>query len=188
MLAGGRSIRFGGNKLAAMHRGVPLLHHPVLRLGEVCAEVVVVIAPEVVSPSLPDGPAVRVVRDEREGEGPLAGLLKGLEAVETELAIVAAGDMPDLAIAVLLEMLRAAQGSAVDAVVLQEDARFRPLPNLVRVLPARRAAGELLGAGERSLRALLLGLRAGVLDEAAWTALDPGRGTLRDVDVPGDLS
>ena len=47
MLAGGRSTRFGTDKLAAELHGLPLLHHPVLRLAEVCAEVVVVIAPAV---------------------------------------------------------------------------------------------------------------------------------------------
>jgi hypothetical protein len=75
----------------------------------------------------------------------------------------------------------------VDAVALQDAGRFRPLPSLVRVDPARVAAHALLHAGERSLRSLLQALRVAVIDEATWTALDPARGTLRDVDEPGDL-
>lgn len=188
MLAGGRSTRFGGNKLAAIHRGIPLMHHVVLRLGQVCAEVVVVVAPDAPETILPIGANARLVHDEREGEGPLAGLLIGLEAATTDLAIVAGGDMPDISTAVLLEMLRVAGEASVDAIALQDGDRFRPLPGLVRVAPARDAAHALLHADERSLRSLLQALRTAVIDEPTWTALDPSRGTLHDVDEPGDLS
>jgi molybdenum cofactor guanylyltransferase len=187
VLAGGRSTRFGSDKLAAIHRGVPLLHHAVLRLGEVCAEVVVVIAPGAPEATMPIGANARSVRDAQEGQGPLAGLVSGLEAASTELALVAGGDMPDLSTAVLLEMLRVAGEASVDAVALQDGDRFRPLPNLVRVAPARDAAHALLHAGDRSLRSLLQALRTAIIDERTWTALDPSRSTLHDVDEPGDL-
>lgn len=187
MLAGGRSTRFGGDKLAATYRGVPLLHHPVSRLGEVCLEVVVVISPGRPEPSMPIGATTRFIRDARDGEGPLAGLSRGLEAASGELAIAAGGDMPDLSTAVLLEMLRVVGEVPVDAVALQDGDRFRPLPCLVRVAPARDAAHALLHAGERSLRSLLNALRVAVIDEPTWTALDPGRRTLFDVDEPGDI-
>ena len=187
VLAGGRATRFGRDKLAASYKALPLLHHAVLRLGEVCADVVVVIAPGALDPALPLGATARVVHDRVEGDGPLAGLLAGLEAAQTELAVVAAGDMPELSTAVLLEMLRVAGEAPVEAVALQDGDRFRPLPALVRVAPAREAAHALLHAGERSLRSLLQALRTAVIDEATWTALDPGRGTLFDVDEPGDL-
>ena len=187
VLAGGRATRFGGDKLTVSHRGLPLFHHAVLRLGEVCAEVIVVIAPDAPDPGLPIGANARVVHDRVEGDGPLAGLLAGLEAAQTELAAVAGGDMPALSTAVLLEMLRVAGEALVEAVALQDGDRFRPLPALVRVAPARDAAHALLHAGERSLRSLLQTLRTAVIDEVTWTALDPGRGTLFDVDEPGDL-
>ncbi|MDP9330797.1 MAG: nucleotidyltransferase family protein, partial [Actinomycetota bacterium] len=53
VLAGGSSSRFGSDKLSAPYRGVPLLHHAVLRLAEVCGEVLVVIGPEGTPPPLP---------------------------------------------------------------------------------------------------------------------------------------
>jgi molybdopterin-guanine dinucleotide biosynthesis protein A len=186
VLAGGRSTRFGSDKLAAIHRGVPLLHHAVLRLGEVCAEVIVVIAPDDPEPPIPPG-TIRFIRDVRSDEGPLVGLVSGLEAASSELAFVAGGDMPDLSTAVLLEMLRVAGETRVDAVALADAGRFRPLPSLLRVAPARDSARSLLDAGERSLRSLLQALRTAVIDEPTWTALDPSRGTLNDVDEPEDL-
>ena len=125
VLAGGRSSRFGSDKLAAIHKGIPLLHHAVLRLGEVCGEVVVVIAPEAPEVAMPIGANARFVRDAREGDGPLAGLLSGMEAASTEFALVAGGDMPDLSTAVLLEMLRVGAEASVDAVALQDGSEER---------------------------------------------------------------
>jgi hypothetical protein len=54
--------------------------------------------------------------------------------------------------------------------------------------PAREASHELLGRGERSLRALLAALRVTRLGQGTWRPLDPDGGTLRDVDLPEDLS
>jgi molybdopterin-guanine dinucleotide biosynthesis protein A len=166
---------------------MPLLHHVVLRLAEVCDDVVVVIAPEGVEPSLPFGAPVRVVRDAREGEGPLAGAYTGLSAVRTELALLAGGDMPELRTPVLLEMLKVAGEAPVEAVVLSDGERFRPLPTVLRVASATDAAHVLLDSGRRRLLDLLDALRIAIVDEDTWHALDPERRTLFDVDEPADL-
>ena len=187
MLAGGASTRFGRDKLAEQHRGSPLLHHAILRLGEVCDAIVVVLAPTVDEPPMPVGVPLRIVRDPTEAEGPLAGLHEGLLAVTTELALVAGGDMPDLQIGVLIEMLRVAQHAPVDAVALADGDRVRPLPCVVRAERAVDAAHTLLHSGRRALRDLLDALRVAAIDEQTWTALDPERRTLFDVDEPGDL-
>jgi molybdopterin-guanine dinucleotide biosynthesis protein A len=167
--------------------GMPLLHRPVVRLAEITHEVIVVLAPDAPEPAFPPGLAVRVVRDAQEGQGPLAGLLAGLSATTTELALVAGGDMPGLVTGVLIEMLRVAAGAPVGAVALQDAERTRPLPMVVRTAEARTVAHDLLHSGERRLRSLLDGLRVAVIDEPTWHALDPERATLRDVDVPADL-
>jgi hypothetical protein len=45
-----------------------------------------------------------------------------------------------------------------------------------------------LDGGDRRLGSLLGALRTTVIDENVWVELDPRRGTLLDVDVPGDLA
>jgi molybdopterin-guanine dinucleotide biosynthesis protein A len=170
------------------YRGAPLLHHAVLRLSDVCREVVVVVGPQDPEPDLPSRPGLRLARDPVEGRGPLAGLATGLADVETELALVAAGDMPDMSPSVLLEMVDGAQRSGADAVALDDVETLRPLPVVLRVDRAREASHALLGRGERSLRALLSALRVMRLGEGTWRPLDPRGGTLRDVDLPEDLS
>lgn len=184
VLAGGRSSRFGRDKLAEPYRGEPILHHTLGRVGAVCGEIVLVLAPDAPEPA---GLSVRIARDPEPYEGPLAGAHAGLLAVRTELALLVGGDMPGLVPEVVDAMLALARATRAEAVALLDAGRPRPLPILVRVGPAVRAAGELLASGRRRLRELLGALEAAVVEEATWTALDPLRRSLVDVDVPGDL-
>ena len=58
---------------------------------------------------------------------------------------------------------------------------------MLRSAPAAEAVDVLLRAGRRSLRDLLAAVTTVVIDEPTWTALDPERRTLLDVDEPGDI-
>ena len=164
-----------------------MLQHAVLRLAELCSEVVIVLGPDAPEPPMPVGVSVRIARDATADEGPLAGAHAGLLATAADVALITGGDMPDLQLRVLLEMLHVADDSGVDAVALQDGERYRPLPCVVRIAAAADAAQALLHAGQRALSDLLDALRLAVIDEPTWLALDPGRRTLFDVDTPSDL-
>jgi molybdenum cofactor guanylyltransferase len=186
VLAGGRSTRFGSDKLAANYRGRPLLHAAVETVTSVCDDVIVVLPPGRTGDGLP--PGARVVNDATEGEGPLAGLHAGLmAAVRSGHALVVGGDMPELQPPVLRELVDVLERAGVDAVVLADGERPRPLPAALRTWAAAEVAHTLLHAGRRRLRDVFDGLRTAVIDEATWTALDPERRTLLDVDEPDDL-
>jgi molybdopterin-guanine dinucleotide biosynthesis protein A len=159
----------------------------VLRIGVLCREVVVVLAPDGPEPPLPPDVAVRFARDARPGEGPLAGVSAGLHAARTHVALVVAGDMPELVTPVLAEMLRVAAEASADAVALLDGERVRPVPCVLRVEAAAPVADALLGSGRRRLRDLIDALHVVTIEERTWCALDPGRRTLLDVDEPGDL-
>jgi molybdopterin-guanine dinucleotide biosynthesis protein A len=58
---------------------------------------------------------------------------------------------------------------------------------VLRTVPAREAVDALLQAGRRSLRELLAAVATVVIDEPTWTAFDPERRTLIDVDEPAEL-
>jgi len=156
-----------------------LLHHPVSRLLEVCDEVIVVLAPDVEEPSMPAGMRVEFARDANEGEGPLRGLSAGLEVANAEWVVLAGGDMPDLQPAVLREMLRAARETGVVAVTLSDGGTDRPLPSVLRTVPATDAARALLEAGRRSLQDLLAVVATVVVDEPTWTVAPCGTSTSR---------
>ena len=79
ILCGGNSSRMGYPK-ALLPFGPELMLQRVARLlGEVVETIIVVAAPGQDLPPLPD--SVRVVRDRREGRGPLEGIAAGLAAL-----------------------------------------------------------------------------------------------------------
>jgi molybdopterin-guanine dinucleotide biosynthesis protein A len=185
VLAGGRSSRFGRDKLAEPLGGRTLLAHAIEAAQALATEVVVVTAPTG-TPVVPAG--VRVVHDPAAFEGPLAGLLAGLIAATTEVVLVTAGDMPDLVPAVIEVLLGALDTPGTVAVILRHDGQPRPLPMALRRRPAEAAAGALIAAGERRLGALPEALPSRVIEESAWRPLDPTGRTVRDIDVPADLA
>ena len=190
VLAGGRSVRFGGDKLSAVIDGRALLDRAVDPLAEICREVIVVVAPgdrsrmKRWSTRLA---SIRVVQETEAYRGPLAGLATGLEATAFSLVLVVGGDMPMLVRGVLELLLGSLATSDATAAVLGSGDRVEPLPMALRRNAALTAARLTLGHGDRSLLALPDGVLVATVPEDAWRALDPDGATLLDVDVPADL-
>jgi molybdenum cofactor guanylyltransferase len=188
VLAGGRSSRFGSDKLAARVGSGTLLDRSVAAVAVVAVEIVVVVAPGDDRTPAPVGRLIRIVADATAHGGPLVGLLAGLEAISQPLAIVVGGDMPDLQPEVLgLLVRRLIAEPAMGAVVLRSRGALVPLPAAVRTGAATDWVGRLVSDGERRLGSLFDRLPTRILDEGEWRPLDPDGDTLRDIDVPGDL-
>jgi molybdopterin-guanine dinucleotide biosynthesis protein A len=190
LLAGGRSSRFDGDKLATQYRGRPLIDHALGALAEVTIEVLLLVPPigdPPLSAAVLADTRARIVRDPEPFGGPLVALLAGLERAAESLALVAGADMPSLAPAVMAAMLRALDASQDDLVVLDFRGHGQPLPIALRVGSATQRVSRLVGSGERSLRALLVGPGVAHLAEVDWRPLDPAADTLRDIDTRADL-
>lgn len=188
LLAGGASTRFGREKVIEPVDGAPLFHHPLRALLGACDEVVIVIAPGAVDLPLPaEASAARFVRDDVAHGGPLVGVRTGLAQVRAPLAAIAGADMLGLRTGLIALMVRHALTSGRNAVVLGDSDWSRPLPAVVSAKAAFDLAEQLLGGGERRLRALVGALDALVLPERTWAKVDPRGEWRRDVDVPGDL-
>lgn len=192
VLAGGRSSRFGSDKLAFEIDGRPMLDHAVDVVASVTPRIILVLAPEAAGVGagprrLPaDRRSIQVVHDATPFDGPLAALSNALDAVETPVALVVAGDMPRMVPAVL-QRLATTVGPGRPAVNLEVPRRAQPLPMAIDVELARAAVASLLGRGERSLRALLTELGASAIPTPVWLSLDPAGTTILDVNRPGDL-
>jgi molybdopterin-guanine dinucleotide biosynthesis protein A len=184
-LAGGRSSRFGRDKLAEPVAGRALLDRSVDALRSVAQEIVVVTAPG--DPRRVRDRAI-AVHDSVAFQGPLVGLLTGLRHATHPQVLVAGGDMPTMVPAVLEAMLARLADPSIDAVILEHEGRGRPLPAAMRLGPTLVAAERLVASGERRLRALYDELATLVIDESTWRAFDPAGQTLRDIDTPADLT
>ncbi len=183
VLAGGRSSRFGRDKLAEPIDGRSLLDHVITAVRALTDDIVVVVAPGA-SPVVPA--LVVLTHDEREFEGPLVGLAAGLAVTTADRVIVVAGDMPTLVPAVLGRLV-ARLGPDADSAILETSGRRAILPMALATSPAAAAVQRLVAAGERRLGALLDVLDPAVIPEADWRFDDPDGRTLRDVDLPTDL-
>lgn len=87
VVAGGRSRRFGSDKLAAPLGATTVLEH---LLAAVPAQWEIVV----VGPKRPVGRRVGWTRESPPGGGPLAAVAAGVRCVTTDLMVVVAGDMP----------------------------------------------------------------------------------------------
>jgi len=94
ILAGGKSKRFGRNKITELLEGKSLLERVLENLTYFSGEKYVVIATDSVIPSLSKYENVRIINDLLPGKGSLGGLYTGLVKSNTLYNFVIAGDMP----------------------------------------------------------------------------------------------
>lgn len=109
----------GRDKLSLQVGGEPLVKRVTDALSRRCEEVILA------GPG--DSPGVRRVRDDRPGEGPLAGMEAGLRAARFPLVFVAAGDMPFLSTELVSYLLDALVRRGLQAVVPLHGERPHPL-------------------------------------------------------------
>jgi molybdopterin-guanine dinucleotide biosynthesis protein A len=188
VLAGGRATRFGRDKLLEAWQGEPLFWAALRAAAAACEELVLCWRSDGPAPGLPElSQRVRVVRDLRPGEGPLAGLAAGLATVESGAALAIGADMPLLEPALLRGLAARSRDWSGSARALVVGGLVQPLPCLVRVDVAAPTATHRLEEGRLSLLGLLEALAAELVPEPVWRAWDPAGRSLEDVDTAADL-
>jgi molybdopterin-guanine dinucleotide biosynthesis protein A len=181
VLCGGKSSRMGRPK-AWLPFGAELLLQRVVRvLSQVVEPVVVVAAPNQDVPPLPA--AVRVVRDEQEHLGPLAGLAGGLAALgdQADAAYLSSCDVPFLMpgfVGRIMDLL----GDASVAMPMV-DGFLHPLAGVYRKA-CLSVAQELVGA--RRLRPVFLrdALPTRIVTASQLQDVDPLLQSLRNLNTP----
>lgn len=98
VLAGGTSRRMGRDKALLPIDGRPMIRSLIQRLVPLSRDIIVSLSDrdrhEELKQALPAG--VRVVYDERPGQGPLMGIYAGLKESETDVNLVIACDIPEV--------------------------------------------------------------------------------------------
>lgn len=143
VLAGGRSVRFGGEKAVALLGGKPLLEWAAERLHSVCGTVAINVRPGTEAETLARALGYATLHDEAgDALGPLAGVKVGLIWAKEQGArtlAVSPCDAPSLPNDLYVRLLE----KAADGAALAETSDGRqPLCSLwpVSSLPAVRAA------------------------------------------------
>jgi molybdopterin-guanine dinucleotide biosynthesis protein A len=188
VLAGGRSRRFGRDKLQLDWRGERLLDHVVNRMRELSDNVIVLAAYEGDGYRAPSDSGVRIVPDTTAWPGPLVAVAAGLAEAVHDVVLVVGADMPVIPMRVLELMLRAIDTDEARSVVgLVADGQISALPLALRRDLTRFRAEELVETGARRLGELRGLDGAYAIDELVWKALDPRGDSLRDIDTETDL-
>jgi molybdenum cofactor guanylyltransferase len=143
VLAGGRSVRFGGEKAVAVLEGKPLLAWAAERLRSVCNHVAINVRPGTEAEAVAESLGYTTLHDEAgDALGPLAGVKVGLiwaEGQGATMLAVSPCDAPLLPDDLYVRLLERADGGA--AMAETRDGR-QPLCALwpISALPAVRDA------------------------------------------------
>ncbi len=187
VLAGGRSSRMGSDKATLVVEGRTLLQRAVDALEAAgVREVVLVGAPGRALPEVTTTLPLRHTTDPVEGEGPLQGILAGLEAASCEVALVVGCDMPYLEPALLTLLAdRALDGARL--VVPLHDGRPEGLCSAWR-RDAIEVVRAHLAAGDRAVMSVAGDLHALRLTPEEYAAADPTSRSFVNVNTPEELA
>ena len=126
VLAGGLSSRFGSPKAFAEWEGRPFYELSLAALEPFCEKCIVVTRPELVE-RFPAGLHITTDIAVFAGQGPIAGILSGMEKLQADRYIVLPCDMPFMTRDVVGQLLECHR-SGVTAVVL--DGKYHPLVSI----------------------------------------------------------
>jgi molybdopterin-guanine dinucleotide biosynthesis protein A len=157
IVAGGRSTRFGDrDKAVADLGGVPMIRRVAERLAETCDRFVVNCRADqrdAIETAMA-GLDPTVALDTDPDRGPVAGIARGLRAVDAEYAAVVACDMPFVDPA-FLASLRADAAGRDAAVPRLDDRWFQTTQAVYRAEAMAAACDRALANGERKILAPL---------------------------------
>lgn len=184
LLAGGRSVRFGGSPKGLAAFGAGRLTDAPLRALSACCDDVLIAANDAEAASW--FPGLRVVHDAVPGLGALGALATALRAADGRTVVVCAWDLPFITAEVLREVGAALAAGARCCVPQHADGTLEPL---VAAYDASCAADAetLLAGGERAAHALRDRVRG-----ARWMIADQPTSLVDDltffnVNTPNDL-
>ena len=125
ILAGGRSVRLGRDKLLERVGNSSLLENVVSRMELLAGEIILVVAEERSFPQLESRPKIKKVSDIFPGQGSLGGIYTGLCASNSHYNLVIAADMPFLSQSLLRYIFEVSDG--FDLVLPHINTFFEPL-------------------------------------------------------------
>jgi molybdopterin-guanine dinucleotide biosynthesis protein A len=182
ILAGGLSRRMDGTRKAFLRLGSETFLERILRVLVPLFDSFLIVTNE---PRLYAQFDARVVRDEREGVGPLMGIYSGLKASGSEMSFITATDTPLLAEALVRRLIALEQDC--DACAPRWKGEVEPLCAVYsrRCLPAIESVLEANPVNPRIISFFPL-VRACFVEESTVEELDPEGLSFFNVNTPAD--
>ena len=185
VLAGGKGLRLGRNKILATVNNTSLLERTLSNLSFLDSDIIIVTATKQSLPQFIGSPRRRVVADTYPGKGPLGGIYTGLVASDSFYNLVVASDMPFLNQALLRYMIQLSNG--FDLVVPR-------LGNMVEPLHAVYSKGclapieRILEQGNLSISQLFTQVRVRYVEAEEIGRFDPEHLSFFNINTEADLA
>jgi molybdopterin-guanine dinucleotide biosynthesis protein A len=181
VLAGGKGLRLGRNKLSEMIGERTLLERVINRLTLVSSEILIVIAQGQPKPALPP---TKVVVDLYPGKGPLGGIYTGLVAVQSFHSLVVAADMPFLNLSLLRYLIQVSPN--YDVIIPKIKDELEPL-HAIYSKNCLAPIQQQIEQGKLKVRDFLDQVRVRYVEEAEISRFDPKNLSFFNINTLADL-
>jgi molybdenum cofactor guanylyltransferase len=185
ILAGGKSIRFGHDKILEKIGNNSLIEQVISHIDAISGDIIVVTANERAFTQLANHAKVRIVQDIIPGMGSLGGIYTGLTQSKTHYNLVVAADMPFLNGALLRYMISVAEG--YDMTLPHINKWFEPLHAIYSrncIEPAR----ELIDKGNRVIVELFNHVKVKYIEADEIDRFDPQHISFFNINTQEDMS
>jgi molybdenum cofactor guanylyltransferase len=184
ILAGGKSVRLGHDKILEKIGNQSLLEQVISRVDSLSKEIIIVTAKERSFTQLADHPKVKTVFDVFPGQGSLGGIYTGLLKSNSFYNLVVAADMPFLNKALLGYMIEMSQG--FDFVLPKVNNWFEPL-HAVYSRNCLAPIESMLTRGKKVIVELFDYVKVKYIEAEEIDRFDPQHLSFFNINTPEDL-
>jgi molybdopterin-guanine dinucleotide biosynthesis protein A len=189
VLAGGKGTRLGSSKPHVILGSITLLQHVIDAAVNLSDEVVLVVGSDDDSLSSLENqhPSITIIRDSRNGVGPMMGIYTGMKRLTTGYSLVLPCDAPFISVPMMRELIMLARDSDA-AIPIWPNQNLEPLHSVYRTSPSIQAIESALQSGEKSVLDLIKRLeRINYVPVEALREFDSELLTFFNVNYPEDL-
>ena len=184
ILAGGKSVRLGYDKILEKVGDSSLLEKVISQIEPLADEIILVIAEERSFPQLENHQKIRIVSDIYPGKGSLGGIYTGLMESNSFYNLVIAADMPFLNQPLLRYIFEVSDG--FDLALPRIDTFFEPL-HAVYSKNCIEPAKSIIKQGRRVIIELFNYVRVRYIEAAEIDKFDPKHMSFFNINTKEDL-
>jgi len=184
VLAGGKSLRLGHDKVLEKIGDTTLLERVVSHIAPFSKDIIIVTANERTFAPLAKHPKLKIVSDILRGQGSLGGIYTGLVGSSSFYNLVVAADMPFLNEALLRYMIEKSEG--YDFILPRVNGLFEPL-HAVYSRNCIEAIKKIFGQGKKVIIELFNYVKVRYIETEEVERFDPKHLSFFNINTKEDL-
>ena len=184
ILAGGKSVRLGRDKIAEKLGAASLLEHVISCIEPLTSRIIIVTANERRFDQFASRQDITVVSDIIPGQGSLGGIYTGLVTSDKDYNLVLAADMPFLSGSLLRHMIEVSDG--FDFILPRIGTYYEPL-HAIYSRNCIQPIETIFSQGKRVIIELFNHVRVRYIEKEEIDQFDPEHLSFFNINTPEDL-